>query len=151
MGDLQRAFQKQLTSIQRQVVRRGEAALAQAVEAGALALDRSLEDAVTDTGYYRMLISGGRAGRHDTGNMVSKIRHNALAPKREPGLTEMAFGWFAGDFEAYFREQDQGTPPLPGNRRGIPAAGALFGAAGQPGISPQVAVEAMRTRMRSGG
>lgn len=148
MGELTRSFETRFASIQRQIVKQAEAAMAQAAEAGALALDKSLEDAVTNTGYYRMLIRGGRPGRHDTGNMVSKIRSNALAPQREAGRITMAFGWFAGDFEAYFREQDQGTPPIGDNRNGIPAAGALFTASGQMGVAPKVAIEVFRNRMR---
>lgn len=140
-------FRRRFEKKRMDLVERGVAALAEATEAGALALDAALEDAVTKTGYYRMLIQGGRPGRHETGNMVSKIRTNAAAPDHDFNRTTMAFGWFAGDFEAYFREQDQGAPPVGGNRTGIPAAEALYDMDGKPGEAPQIAVKALRAAM----
>lgn len=152
MATLQQQMRRDLGAFQRRIVARGEANLSRAVEAGALALDRALEDAVTDTGYYRMLIHGGRPGRHETGNMVSKIRHDGQTGRRDGGVTTMKFGWFSGDFEAYFREQDLGGPPAPGYRRGIPPAHALTNPNGPEGrgIAAAVAVEALQRSMRRG-
>lgn len=145
-----RALEQRLRRFNARLVRRAEDNLADAGEAGALALDRALEDATTDTGYFRMLTRGGRPGRHDTGNMVSKIRTDADHPKRDGDRTTISFGWFAGDFEAYFREQDLGGPPAPGFRRGIPPALALTNPndPDNRGIAARTAVEALQTAMR---
>lgn len=89
-------------------------ALASAVIVGARAMDDELERAVTKTGWHRMLTrAGGRPGRHDTGNMVSKIRTNAKHPSVTPDRITMAFGWFAGEFETYFKLQELGTGTIP--------------------------------------
>jgi hypothetical protein len=132
---------------------RAEANLAAAVIVGARVLDDGLESSITDTGLQRELTRyGGLPGRHDTGQMVSRIRTNARYPERGNGHTFMAFGWFAGDFIPYFKAQDQGDKPYsernqPGG--GIPGAEVLFTHDKAIGPAPRHAIEEMRSRMRA--
>lgn len=107
-------------------------ALLDAVDAGTLALQDFLEAAHTRTGLAREE-AGGFPGRHRSGNMVASISNNTHAPQMDGDKTVMAFGWFAGEFQQYFVEQDLGV----GN---IPAANAMRDAA-------LVAVDRMKTLM----
>lgn len=108
-------------------------ALMDSVDEGTLALQDFLEKAYTNTGIHREMFRGGQPGRHDTGNMVGSISNNTHAPEYDGDRTVAAFGWFAGQFEQYFMEQDLGFGK-------IPAANAMRDAA-------QLCVDRMRARM----
>lgn len=81
-------------------------ALADAVDHGTLALQDFLEAAITKTGLAREADGLGFPGRHRSGQMVGSISNNTERPQLEAHKTVMAFGWFAGEFQAYFRDQD---------------------------------------------
>ena len=83
-----------------------------AVEFGAIELQENLEAAVTSTGEKRVAKGGVSAGRHRSGNMVGSISYDDAA-NIEGNEFSMSFGWFAGDFEEYFRDQDLGTGIIP--------------------------------------
>jgi hypothetical protein len=93
-------------------------ALADAVDHGTLEIQDALEAAVTPTG-ERRAEQGGFAGRHKTALMVASISNNSHNPEYDGERTVMAMGWFPGNFEEYFIEQDLGL-------NGIPAAHAGF-------------------------
>lgn len=95
-------------------------ALAVAVDRGTIVLQDALEQAVTKTGLARELReAGGFPGRHRTGEMVASISNNSHDPQYDGEVTRMALGWFAGQFQEYFKAQDQGFD-------GIPPANAMF-------------------------
>lgn len=98
-----------------------ERALALSTLDGAVHVQDLLEEATTATGRSREEKRGGFPGRHDTGNMVASVNENGETPEIEGSAVWGSFGWFPGEFEAYFEEQDLGE----GN---IPAADALPGA-----------------------
>lgn len=106
-------------------------ALELSVEDGAWWTQDNLEAAVTPTG-QRRAERGGFPGRHRSGNMVGSLSYEVRSPRAK--IVWGVFGWWAANFEAYFRDQDLGE----GN---IPAARAL----------PQAYIrarEAFRKRMR---
>lgn len=88
-------------------------ALEQAISDGADLVREGLLVAITRTGLERERMRGGLPGRYETGNMYDSVSDNS------GNLTEIAealygsFGWFAGDFEQYFRDQDLGEGKIP--------------------------------------
>lgn len=72
---------------------------------GANMIQDLLEDAVTPTGEKRVESGRGRfAGRHDSGTMVGSVNHEIRNPRSS--RVNGVFGWWGGDFERYFYEQD---------------------------------------------
>jgi hypothetical protein len=72
----------------------------------------------TMTGRAREEFAGGLPGRYVTGAMYDAIADDHEHPEVSGDTIWMAFGWFAGNMEPYFLDQEQGE----GN---IPAANAL--------------------------
>lgn len=152
LGGARAAFQARFEKRIAGIIERAEDAMRQAVIDGALALDQGLEASITRTGVARQQTQGGLPGRHRTGTMVSRIRTNANYPERSSGQTFMAFGWFAGDFQDYFRDQDMGDKPYSeaGIRDGkIPGAEQLKTNDGQPGFAVEVAIDSFRYHMKA--
>lgn len=105
-----------LRARQKRVISDAERALEKSVEEGAVELQDILEAAVTKTGQRRQEKSGGFPGRHETGNMVGSISHNGDKPYRAGPVVTAAFGWFSGEFEDYFKDQDLGAGDIPAAR-----------------------------------
>lgn len=85
--------------------------LEQSIEIGGGLIQDYLEGAWTDTGIRRMIISDGFPGRHETGNMIASISYGQTQVSRSRRLG--LFGWFPGEFEQYFKDQDQGEGKIP--------------------------------------
>lgn len=94
-------------------------ALVDAVDYGSIELQDRLEAAVTPTGLAREE-RGGFPGRHRTGNMIASVSNNTHTLSRRSKIFAGLWGWFAGEFEQYMKDQDAGLGK-------IPAAGALPG------------------------
>jgi hypothetical protein len=96
---------------------RANEALAMTVEEAANDTQDILEAAITKTGRERVRSGTGQfAGRHDTGNMVGSVSHNGDRLQRLGKIVVGAWGWFASDFEQYFRDQDLGEGRIPAAR-----------------------------------
>lgn len=89
-----------------------ERALALSVEDGGREVQDILEAAETRTG-TRRAEKGGYPGRHDSGNMVASVGNNGDSPYRAGPVVLASFGWFASEYEAYFRDQDLGEGRIP--------------------------------------
>jgi len=121
---------RDISDMQVQVKRRagdyranGIEALKLSITEGAALTEELLELAITPTGLIREErgVRGGRPGRHLTGNMVDKISHNADSLHDMANRVIGSFGWFAGEFEQYFRDQDLGEGNIPA-ARALPTA-----------------------------
>lgn len=102
----------------------------QSIEIGGQLVQDYLEAAHTETGIRRHESKkGGFPGRHESGNMVASVSYGQaqVSRSRRQGF----FGWFAGQFEAYFRDQDVGGEASDGSPGEIPAANALPNAFGR--------------------
>lgn len=80
------------------------------MEDGKLQTQINLLDAHTRTGRQRETERGGLPGRFETGNMVGSVGDDV---QRSRTQIVGAFGWFASDFEAYFKQQDLGFEKIP--------------------------------------
>ena len=101
-------------------------ALRLSVEEGALLTQDLLEQATTKTGEKRAEL-GGFPGRHDSGNMIASTSFTDKF-RRGAAIIWGAFGWFAGEFEQYFKDQDLGEGNIPA-ARALPQAYARAEAA----------------------
>lgn len=79
-----------------------------------------LENATTRTGRKRERDEGGFPGRHETGNMISKIGWQV---RRLPRVISGFVGWWGDAFEEYFYDQDAGVGNIPA-ARALPQAAA---------------------------
>jgi hypothetical protein len=92
-------------------------ALEISVAEGGLFTQDYLEAAVTKTGLAREEATGGFPGRHLSANMVGSISYDdRTRVSTRAKLVLMAFGWFPGEFEQYFRDQDLGEGNIPAAR-----------------------------------
>lgn len=96
--------------------REAQRALEKSVTEGAVETQDILEAAVTRTGLRRQEGAGGLPGRHKTGNMVGSISHDGDNPYIAGPVVVASFGWFSGEFEPYFRDQDLGQGNIPAAR-----------------------------------
>jgi hypothetical protein len=98
--------------------RRVAEALAKTADESAAMTQDILEAAVTKTGKARVASGLGRfPGRHATGNMVGSLSFTDLSDiSLRSNELVAAYGWFSGEFEAYFRDQDLGEGNIPAAR-----------------------------------
>lgn len=108
-----KTLQIEIRKRQGNIKERGTEALEITIEEGAGYIQDNLEDAVTRTGLARAE-QGGFPGRHKSGNMISDVSHE-IRNKRSKRVWGV-FGWWAENFERYFRDQDQGEGDIPAAR-----------------------------------
>lgn len=118
IANMERRIRARAKSLKTDAVEALEVSVAEGAE---LTVDY-LEAAHTRTGLRRQAQEGGLPGRHDTGRMVSRVS-SEVRDKTSSQPTGV-FGWKAGDFEEYMRDQDLGEDSG-GAISSIPPARAL--------------------------
>lgn len=101
--------------VPRKMARGAEEDLDASVDYGGARMQDALEAATTSTG-ERRAERGGFPGRHDTGNFIASIGSNSGHLDHQGDEVWGAYGVFAGDFEQYMRDQDEGAGNIPAAR-----------------------------------